>query len=214
MEPFPDNSKFSPHAKPPAKKEKDIKAVVTGEVRVQKRPLGQRMAEMFTGDSAKGTWQYVVLEVFMPAVKDMVLDAVSQGAERMLFGEARSGVRRGGYRPGQGIAHTAYNRMYGNATAMPRETAGPRTGITKPRGGHDFGEVILPTRVEAQEVLSSMYELLRTYEQVSIPDLYSLLGMEPTHTDFKFGWLSLEGSDIKHVRDGYVLVLPRPEALT
>lgn len=213
MDQFPDNSKYSAPAE--SKKKKDIKPVVLTPVHTQKRPLGARLKEMFIGGDAKSTWQGVVVDVLLPAAKDTMLDAVTQGAERMLFGESRGSFRRGGARGG--VVHTAYNRMYGNSVAMPRETAGPRTAANAPtrgtRSSTDFGEIVMGTRAEAQEVLSQMYTLLSEYEQVSVADLYQLVNMEPGTTDFKWGWTTLQGSDVRRLREGYALNLPRVEPL-
>lgn len=213
MDQFPDNSKYSTPGKDV--KKKDIKPVVVTPVHTQKRPLGTRMKEMFVGGDAKSAWGGVLVDVLLPAAKDTMLDAITQGAERMLFGEARGGYRRPGGRGG--VVHTAYNRMYGSShVPMPRETAGPRTAANAPRGQRsstDFGEIVMGTRAEAQEVLSSMYTLLSEYEQVSVADLYQLVDMEPSTTDFKFGWVSLEGSDVRRLREGYALALPRPEPI-
>lgn len=213
MDQFPDNSKYSTPGKDV--KKKAIKPVVVTPVHTQKRPLGTRLKEMFVGGDAKSAWGGVLVDVLLPAAKDTILDAVTQGAERMLFGEARGGYRRPGARGG--VVHTAYNRMYGNShVPMPRETAGPRTAANAPRGQRsstDFGEIVMGTRAEAQEVLSSMYTLLSEYEQVSVADLYQLVDMEPGTTDFKFGWVSLEGSDVRRLREGYALALPRPEPI-
>jgi len=215
MDQFPDNSKYTKPIGGADPKKKDIKPVVLTPVHTQKRPLGARLKDMFIGGDAKSTWHGVLIDVLLPAAKDTMLDAVTQGAERMLFGEARGGYRRPGSARG-GVVHTAYNRMYGNQTMMPRETAGPRTAANAPRGQRsstDFGEIVMGTRAEAQEVLSSMYTLLGEYEQVSVADLYQLVNMEPGTTDFKWGWVSLEGSDVRRLREGYALVLPRPEPL-
>jgi hypothetical protein len=211
---FPDNSKYSTPGKDAKKKE--IKPVVLTPVHTQKRPLGKRLKEMFVGGDARSAWGGVLVDVLLPAAKDTILDAVTQGAERMLFGEARGGYRRPGGSRG-GVVHTAYNRMYGGSvTPMPRETAGPRTAANAPRGtrsSSDFGEIVMGSRAEAQEVLSQMYTLLSEYEQVSVADLYQLVNMEPSTTDFKFGWVSLEGSDVRRLREGYALSLPRTEPL-
>ena len=100
MEDYPSNShkkKTPPKAIEEAKK---VERVVEGEVIRRKKPLGKRFAELFIGGDAKSVGSYVMFEVLLPAVKDTLADAMSQGVERMLFGEARSTSRRTGRRPG------------------------------------------------------------------------------------------------------------------
>jgi hypothetical protein len=63
-------------------------------------------------------------------------------------------------------------------------------------------------------VLDQMYEILFKDGMVTVAELYELTGIEPSHTDMKWGWTSLTGSRPVSQRDGrYLLSLPRPEAL-
>lgn len=92
MDEYPTNSKQSrerPAEKKPAAERKKMEQVVTGEVSRRKKPLGRRFAETFGGGDARGVAGYVVMDVLIPAAKDAISDAVSQGIERMLFGESR-----------------------------------------------------------------------------------------------------------------------------
>jgi hypothetical protein len=78
---------------------------------------------------------------------------------------------------------------------------------------HDFNEIILATRVEAEEVLDRLFDILNKYQTVSVSDLYELVGITANFTDEKWGWTELRGSQVAKVRNGYLLDLPRPEPL-
>lgn len=78
------------------------------------------------------------------------------------------------------------------------------------RATHNFDEIILPTRREAEEVLNFLFDLLTRYDTVSISDLYELVGETGQFTDEKWGWNDLTGASVTRVRDGYLLNLPRP----
>jgi hypothetical protein len=86
-----------------------------------------------------------------------------------------------------------------------RTTASVRT--------HDLDDVLLATRVEAETVIDRMYDLLREYEVVTVADLRSLIGWSSSYTDQKWGWTDLQGTDIRRVRDGYILILPKTTSL-
>jgi biotin operon repressor len=58
-----------------------------------------------------------------------------------------------------------------------------------------------------------MYDLLKEYEMVSVQDLYTLLGKSSSYVDQKWGWMDLQGSQIRRVRDGYILELPKVTSL-
>lgn len=209
MDEYPSNT----HGENPSSKREVIPSgeikratqVTVNQVSKRKKPLGKRFVESFAGgDDARTVFGYVVLEVIVPATKDAIADAVSQGIERMLFGEARSTSRRTGTRPG----YTNYSRY--SQTTRPAE---PREISRVARARHDFEEVVISTRAEADQVLSSMLEVLEKYNVISVADFYDLVGITGTHTDNKWGWEDLRGVGIVRVRDGYLLDLPKPDAL-
>lgn len=145
------------------------------------------------------------------------MDMVSGGLERTLFGESvRS--RRGHHRSaGLGGFRTDYNAPYRTSSApvgagrREEPRADPRR---RARASHDFDDFILGTRVEAEEVIESLYELVSKYEFATVADLYELLGEDASFTDNKWGWMDLRGSGVTRVRNGgYRLALPRPEPL-
>lgn len=219
MDEFPGNSRrvLKPSEKTeeaPPTPDKKIERVVEGPVIRRKKPLGKRFMETFVGGDARGVLGYILMDVLLPAAKDTIADAVSQGIERMLFGEARSSSRRTGYRPGQSVANYVRYDRYNQPNVSSRREDPRRTARTaKPK--HNFDDLVLATRVEANEVLERLYDLLSRYEFVSVSDLYELLGESDNanYTDQKWGWTDLRGADIIRVREGYLLSLPNPEPL-
>lgn len=189
-----------------------IEKVVTGDVIRRKKPLSKRFRETFLGgEDAKGVLNYVTFEVLAPAAKDMIADAVSQGVERMIFGESR-GPRRGrpGHRPG-GSGYVSYNKM--SSSTVRREDPRPQLS-RQARRTHDFDEIVLATRAEGTDVLDRLYVLIDQYGQASVSDLYELIGITGEYTDEKWGWDNLRGSGVVRVSNGYLLDLPPAEPLT
>ena len=78
------------------------------------------------------------------------------------------------------------------------------------RGSHDFADIILATRVEAEEVIDKLFSLVSQYEQATVGDLYEMLGVERSFTDEKWGWDDLRGAGVSRISSGYLLDLPRP----
>lgn len=198
----------------PAPEEKKVEQVVSSDVVRRKKPVGKRLTETLIGGDARSVWGFVTLEVLVPAAKDMLADAVSQGIERMIFGEARSSSRRTGRRPGD--PHISYNRMSGS---NPRRFPGPPDDhhrhqmSRRGRASHDFDEIILGTRAEADEVIDRLFDLVSKYECATVADLYDLVGVSGSYTDNKWGWMDLRGAGVARVRHGYLLDLPKPEPL-
>lgn len=206
---YPGNSHAAKAA--PAKEESarvPLERVVKGEVVKRKQPLGRKIAETFTSEDAQGVGNYVVMEVIVPAFRDMVVDAGKQALERIFYGE---GTRRRSAGVG-GAGYTNYGKMYsGSSTGRPREE--PRTMSQKARATHNFDEVILESRAEAEMILDTLSARIDQYDVASVSDMLDLLGITGSYTDEKWGWVNLVGSRVRPVREGYLLDLPKPVAL-
>lgn len=212
VEEFPGNSKRAKTASEEPKVEaKKVDRVVTGDVVRRKRPWSKRFKEFFTGDDTRSVADYVIFDVAGPALKDMIADIVSQGVERKLFGEARSSSRRRA--SSSAYSHVAYNRpgapLIGGGRPDPRAGSMSR----RARATHDFDEIILPTRHDAEEVIDRLFELVSRYDAATVSDLYDLLGISGQYTDEKYGWTDMRGSSVTRIKGGYLLNLPRPTAL-
>lgn len=211
MENYPSNSR---NLRDEPKEPKKIERVVSGKVTLRKKPLGKRFLETFVGgDDAGSVWGYIVTDVLVPAAKDMVSDAVYQGIERILFGDVRNRV--GGsrsFRHDSG-GHIKYNRFAPQQSPVSRREDPRRPLSRQARATHDFDEIVLSTKVEADEVIEQMFELLATYDAVTVSDLYGMLGQTGNFTDERWGWTDLRGAGSTRIKGGYLLDLPRPEPL-
>jgi len=211
MEDYPSNSHNKKRALPEKEEPKKIEKVIEGQVIRRKKPLGKRFAEVFIGGDARTVGQYILFDVLFPAMKDTIADVASQGVERMLFGEARSTSRRTGRGPGTG-SHVNYQSM--SRSVSPYGRPEPRNQPSRrARATHDFDEIILPTRVEAEEVIDRLFDLVAKYESATVADLYELVGVTGSYTDDKWGWTDIRGAGVQRIRNGYLLDLPRPEPL-
>lgn len=191
---------------------KRIEKVVQGEVVRRKKPLGKRFAETFLGDAAKTVLGSVLMDVLIPAAKDMIVDAGQEALQRMIKGES-AGTRRHIQRS-TGNGYVSYNRMHpssGIARRDPREDSRPIS--RRARASHDFDEIILDSRVEAEEVLERLGDIIDKYEQVSVDDLYEMVGVKGDFPDAKYGWYDLRDARVTRIRNGYLLDLPKPEPL-
>lgn len=216
---YPANSRKSKSVQPARPPEaKNIERITSSTVERRKRPLSKRFADTFVNGNAKAVWEYIAFDILVPAAKDMVSDAVSSGIDQMLFGgEQRWGNSR--RRRGSGISSTGPlgSMQYGGSRGPinynnPGRSAGPQMS-RRGRAMHDFDEIVLETRADAETVIDRMYDLLSTYNVVSVSELYELVGITANFTDNKYGWTDLSGTGVVKVRGGYLLNLPRPEVL-
>lgn len=164
-----------------------------------------RFAEAFSGDDIRSVRDYVIFEVFFPAAKNMFSDAVSQGVERLLFGESRGRSRSTTI--GRTSGYVPYNRASSSGSGRREE---PRTLNRQARATHDFREVVIQDRFEADEVLDNLQNLVDAFDVATVSDFYELVGITGSFTDNKWGWYDLRGSKIRRVGEGYLVDLPRP----
>lgn len=207
---FPGNSKMPRPQAPAAEPEKKVESVVTNDVEKRKKSLFKRFVNVFIGGDSKSVVHYVLTEVLIPQAKDMMTEAASQGFERLIYGENRSPRGRGGRSgPGYSPGPTNYTRyaVRGNNPIGRSGNEDRRPAPSTRSQGID--DILLATRVEAETVLDRLYDLLKEYESASVSDLYSLVGLSSSYIDQKWGWTELHGSQIRRVRDGYILELPK-----
>lgn len=211
---YPTNSnksKANPEEDTRTKREK----IVTREVREKRKGLGHKVAETFAGDDMRSVGSYLLFDVIIPAAKTMISDAASQGVERMLFGDSRP--RRGNSYGGSNRGGQSYTSYSSVARTSPAGRAGssdgPREISRTGRALHDFREIVIPDRGDAQQVLRELESLIDNYNMASVADFYDFVGVTGDFQDQKFGWMDLASARIVRVRDGFILDLPRPESL-
>lgn len=199
---FPPNSNAS---KSQPKEEKNIERVTSGKATRRRKSLRKQFSETFVAGDARSAIRYVVMDVMLPAAKDMIVEAGSQGIEKLIFGDSR---RRGSTPPQAGpTGYVSYNRMTGRAP-------GPQRVMSRQaRARHNFDEIVLDDRQEAEEVIDRLFDLVSRYDQATVADLYELVGFSAAHTDHKWGWTDLHGAGVSRIRGGYLLDLPEPEPI-
>jgi hypothetical protein len=197
-------------SKEPKDERAPIEKVVTGEVKTRKKPLGERMKDVFLGGDAQTVARYVGAEVLLPALRNLLVDATTKGIERMVYGESASPRRVPDYRP-----RTTYNSPI-NRGYTPDPRYGGRANLPDQptySTNRSSNELILNSRSESELVLESLQDIIDKYDVASVADLYQLVGLPTAYTDNKWGWATLRGSEIRQVREGYLLDLPHPEPL-
>lgn len=207
---FPANSRTSRSGDPEAPKK--VHRVTTGEAKRRRKPLGKQLVDTFVGGDPKEAANAMVRGVLIPQAKDMVVDMITQGVERLIFGDTRR--RSAGSRPGNVSSYINYARMSASSQSRAADDRPPLPNMARrSRGG--FEEITLPTRVEAEEVLDNLKALLDQYDSATVADLYELVGIKASHTDQKWGWTELVGSTVRRLRDGtFLLDIPHPQSLT
>lgn len=219
---YPSNSSKSKEKKKEEVEEKEkrvIRKANTGKVIQRKKSIGTKFKEAFIGDESRSIGEYIIYDVLVFAAKGLVsdiVDGLGDSVRMSLFGDRRG--RRSSNLLGDigRKINTDYNRSFGNSVYRSTRDIGAgndyRRDISRTsRARHDFGEIVLETRGDAEEVLLLMTELITKYGQATVADLYDILDLtipgDPTGD--RYGWTDLRGVTPRRVREGYLLGLPR-----
>jgi len=215
MQDFPANSAKArrqsegPGPGPTLDQPEKIERVISGEAKRRKRGLGRQFKDTFIEGSARMALEYMATDIVVPAIRDLIYDALQGGLDRMIYGESRIRRGRSSATSYSSVGHVNYQGMSSN---KPPNTS--RTLSQRARTRHDFGGIVLDSREDANDVLDRMFDVLSRYGSVPVTTLYALTGIEASHTDEKWGWTSLAGAKAAKQRDGgYLLDLPEPEYL-
>lgn len=209
MQDFPANSKAAKTTEP----REQIKPVTSAEAVRRKRGVGRQFRETFFSGSASDAFEYMVTDVIVPAIRDTLYEAMQGGLERIIFGDRQGGrARRAPSTWGStNLGHFDYQGI----SQPAKKTQAQRAVSRSSRARHDFHELVIPTRQDAEDVIDRMFDILSSYGQVSVADLYALTDVQAEHTDLKWGWTNLGEPKAlpDRRRGGFILSLPKPEEL-
>ena len=178
----------------PTEEKKKIEKVVSGPVKVKKKSGFRTFLGNIFNDDTDSMKSYIVNDVIIPAIKKGISETVN--------------IILGGV-PGQGSRSTAqkvsYRRYYDEPSYSTREPAQTK---------YDYDEIAFASRGDAEGVLTQMCDLIETYGQCSLADMYEAAGMSCDYTYNNYGWTNLSSSSTRRTRNGeYVLDLPKPRPL-
>lgn len=177
---------------------KDIKPVVNGQAKTKKKSELRKFADMFIADDVANIKNYIIYEVLIPGVKDVVLDSIS-----MLLGR-ETGYRRRTSSGNRSI--TSYQKFYEKGGSERRDS-----NVAYSR--FNYNDVVFETRGDAELVLAELDELMEQYKVVSIQDLYSAAGLDCPYTYNDYGWTDIRSANIIRIGDEFIIKLPKAKPL-
>ena len=198
---FPSNSHKTREEREKPKKPQKQQKVIKHKVVTRKKGLFKKFSESYLGEGITAIASYVFNEILVPAGKNTLSEMLHSSTDMMIYKEDRSARgRRGDRRPG----YVSYDGFY-----RDDRREGSRTTSLRNRTRHNFDDIIIETRAEADEVIGRLVDLIDNYGEAAVSDLYDLVGIESNHADTKYGWVNLNSARPLRVRDGYLLDLPR-----
>ena len=194
----PNSYKFKEKQKALASSEdKKIEKVVKGTVRTKKRSGLTKITEQLVSEDVNNVKSYILTDVFIPAVKKLVYDIITDGFSMILYGSTGAGKKK------TIGSNVSYRQFY------DRRDDDRRT-LSTSSSRFEYDDLIFDSRGEAEAVLNQMDVIIDTYGFVSVADLYDLADLSAPYTSNKYGWTNVSTADVARLRDGgYVIKLPR-----
>lgn len=181
------------------------KAVVNGKAS-SGRSLFGRIAEIFTVNNIKDVRNYIVKDVIVPSILDMIYDGITRGANKLIYGDKGNprDHRKKGF---GGINYSGITRLSDGEAIRSMQQKKADSSVS---GIYDYNEIELRTRADAEVLLDSMCDYLEFHEIITVADMYSMANYNGgDYTDNYWGWSSLAGAHINRSLDGWVLKLPQ-----
>lgn len=194
MEEYKSNSHKSRERQNEPIPEKKVEKVISGSAKSKKKSGLRKITNIFVPEDVEDVKSYIFEDIVVPAVKDIILDAVKA------FLEVKGGSSRG---RSSTASKVSYRKYYDDRDRRDY------SGVTRTRTGYEYDDVIIENRGEAEDVLSRMDELISTYGLVSVADFYDLVGIAGNYTDNKYGWTDIRSASVIRVREGYMIKLPK-----
>lgn len=195
----PNSNKYKQEQQDKAKAEKQLKPVISGTAKTKKKSDMQKISDVFISEDIHNVKSYVLMDVLVPAIKKAISDIVTNGIDMILYGETgRHDKKR------SAASYVSYSSRYRSDRDRDRRDA-PRS-----RGAIDYDDIIFETRGDAEAVLTALEDVIDQFGVASVGDLYDLAEISTTnYTVNKYGWDNLRSAEVVHVRDGYMIKLPR-----
>lgn len=175
--------------------DKKLERIVRDNVKVKKKNEIQKFAETFVKEDLRTVKEYIWAEVLLPAFKAVISDSVSM----MLYGETSRNRKTNNRRASQ----ISYNSYYDRSNDRREPT------YVRSASRYVFDDLVFENRGDADEVLSTLDDLLNRYPSVSVADLNELVGITGRYTDNNYGWTDIRQAYIERTRDGYILRMPK-----
>lgn len=175
---------------------KKVEKVVKGSVKTKKKGSISKLSDVLISEDANNVKSYILMDVLVPTVKKAIVDIVTDAVNMVFLGGT------GRSKTTSSSNYISYNRL-----AEPRD----RYNSSAPRAGSrfDYENIVFTSRVDAEAIIEQMNDIISSYGFVTVADLYDMADLSHPYTSNDYGWTSIVSAAVIHVRDGWVIKLPK-----
>jgi len=194
-------------------KEKRLEPVVD-QTYLVKRNSTRSAVKTFFPESLASVGNYIVKDILIPAVKNLLDDTISKGTHALLWGNS-SGVSRSRSREDS----VSYERYYKKPSTQSQLSSSSRLN-KKYTSVYDYADVEFTSMGKAEKVLMNMRAAINRYKVCSVRDMYDLAETMDENgkpvgspADARYGWYSLAEDEARVVSSGGKWYLDLPKAV-
>lgn len=155
----------------------------------------------FVAEDSKNIGGYILTDVVIPTLQDLILNAVTGSLESLFYGRSRRSTTSTTKKP--------YNSYY-QGSATPQQ---PRNQTRENRSRMYFDDIFFENREDAEAVLERLLDYVREGQCATVADFYTLADITSDYTDEAYGWTNLSQARIRRQRRGWNIELPPVELL-
>lgn len=182
---------------------KKVDKVISGTATIKKKSELRKFADNFISEDIGNVKDYLLKDVVVPNIIDLIEDIVVGGIRTLLRGDAGRRDSRNGHNYGS-PSYVNYTR-YSDRRDDRRHSNDNQT-----RRGYGYDDVAVNSRADAEAVIEQMDGIIDTYGMVSVADLYDLVGMSSNYTDNNYGWTNIRNAEPVRLRDGrWMIKMPK-----
>ena len=193
-----DDLNLEPNSNKHKAERKPLEKVVTGEVRVKKKSIFKRTADAFLTEDRGDISTYLLFDVIVPAIKDLVVDTTENFVEAMFYGKGSGRTKRS---RSSGSTFVSYDSI----SRKDRDRRAPKPSVL-----YEMPDYIFKSRQEADRALEILKESTEQYGEATLGDFYELIGVTGNgYPDRLYGWTDLRTAYVSRSNGGYCINFPR-----
>lgn len=193
----------------PQEERAPVKPIVSSPVTRKKKSLGQKFADTFIGNGVTDLKGYIINVAIVPTVKTLVCRLMQDIPQLIFFGRTGGPVGYTNYSSSQppwdtrrGSSGYRYDKIGVEASYYP-------TARTYQQPNYKFDDIIVGTAAEAESIRSEMLDRIEVYGAVTVAEVNDMLRVPSEAIDNDWGWYNIASCQIKQVRNGWMVSLPR-----
>ena len=197
--------KMTPVAQNEDDKPEKLEKVIKGEI--VKKKAKPALLDEFVKEEPSYVKEYLLGEVVLPAVKNLIYELGDGALSMFLFGEVRGGRGRRDDRTRYSSRGSGSYRGRDYDDDYDRVRRRPRDKYT------DFSDIVMSSRADAITVLNDLKDQIEDYGCATVANFYELVGEDSGHMDTKYGWENLDRAYVDSVRGGFIIEFPKARYL-